>query len=438
MVMKKRYLRLFLLGLSIFLILSLNFSTGTAKDIKSLTLKDADVNAVLSFLADYGNVNIVASPEVEGEISLTLHQVSWREALNILLKTYGLAGVEEKGYIRVLPLNQYMQEVMVQEKHKTEQEALVSLNTEVVKIQNATASELIKPVKTVLSSRGVIDVDERTNSLIIRDIPANIARAKDMITTLDKETDQIEITAQLLEIESSALKELGIDWTFFTSRYGPENSNGGYKTSHEATIEQMGDRVTDPIGRFTYSTVQEDFDLSGTVSALMNEKKAKLIASPVITTMDNRIALIQMGQKIPIKQFDAAGNVVTTFVEVGTILRVTPHKTSENRILMNLRPERSSYQFDPNGVIINTNNAETNVVVDNGQPAVIGGLTSQEKKTTKTGLPILKDLPLIGYLFSHTQDEIVNRELIITVTPRIVAAGIKGGLGSTFGTEENK
>jgi len=433
---KKRYFRLVLLAVAVSLILFLASSAGLAKQIKSLTLKDADINAVLSFLADYGKVNIVPTPEVEGSVSLTLNQVAWRDALDIVLKTYGLAGVQEKGYIRVLPLNQYMQEVMEQQKHKTEQEALVSLKTEVVKIENATAAELVRPVKTVLSSRGMIDVDDRTNSLIIRDIPENITRAKDMIATLDRETDQIEITAQLLEIESQALKELGIDWTFFTSRYGPENANGGYKTSHEGTVEQMADRVSDPVGRFTYTTVQEDFDLTGTISALMKDNKAKLIASPVITTVDNKEALIQMGQKIPIKQFDASGNVVISFVEVGTILRVTPHITSESRILMNLRPERSSYQFDPNGVIINTNNAETNVVVNNGQAAVIGGLTSQEKKTNRTGLPVLKDLPVIGYLFSYSQDEILNRELVITVTPKIVERGITGGLGSTFGLED--
>jgi len=217
---KKRYFRLVLLAVAVSLILFLASSAGLAKQIKSLTLKDADINAVLSFLADYGKVNIVPTPEVEGSVSLTLNQVAWRDALDIVLKTYGLAGVQEKGYIRVLPLNQYMQEVMEQQKHKTEQEALVSLKTEVVKIENATAAELVRPVKTVLSSRGMIDVDDRTNSLIIRDIPENITRAKDMIATLDRETDQIEITAQLLEIESQALKELGIDWTFQPRRYG--------------------------------------------------------------------------------------------------------------------------------------------------------------------------------------------------------------------------
>ncbi|MGB2697116.1 MAG: type IV pilus secretin PilQ [Candidatus Zixiibacteriota bacterium] len=437
MMKKKNYWRLLLLGLAIFLLLFPSFLTAAGKQIKSLTLKEADIHAVLSFLADYGKVNIVTSPAVEGNVNLALQRINWEEALDIVLKTYDLAGVEEKGYIRVLPMNEYMQEVMAKEKHKSDQEALISLKTEVIKIENATASELVKPVKTVLSARGLIDVDERTNSLIVRDIPANITRAKEMVQTLDMETDQIEITAQLLEVESSALEELGIDWTFFTGRYGPANANGGYKTSHEALIEQMADRVSDPIGSFTYTTVQEDFDLSGRVSALMKDKKAKILASPVITTMDNKQALIQMGQKIPVKQFDASGNVVITFVEVGTILRVTPHITSEDRVLMNLRPERSSYQFDPNGVIINTNNAETNVVVGNGQPAVIGGLTSQEKKTTKTGIPILKDIPVIGYLFSYTQDEIINRELIITVTPRVVTREIHGGLDSTLGLEDN-
>lgn len=433
---KRSYLTIFLCGLAIFLLLFPSFLTATGTQIKSLSLKDANIHAVLSFLADYGNVNIVTSPEVEGNVSLTLQRVNWSEALDIVLKTYGLAGVHEKGYIRVLPMNQYMQEVMAKEQHKSQQEALISLSTEVVKIENATASELVKPVKTVLSTRGVIDVDDRTNSLIIRDIPANISRAKEMIKILDQVTDQIEITAQLLEVESKALEELGIDWTFFTSRYGPPDINGEPRTSHEATIEQMADRVSDPVGRFTYTTGQEDFDLTGTISALMKDNKAKILASPVITTMDNKQAVIQMGQKIPIKQFDQSGNVVVTFVEVGTILKVTPHKTSENRILMNLKPERSSYQFDPNGVIITTNNAETNVVVKNNQPAVIGGLTSQEKKTLRTGLPFLKDIPVLGYLFSYTQEQIENRELIITVTPRIVTDGIHGNLDPTLGFDE--
>ena len=127
-----------------------------------------------------------------------------------------------------------------------------------------------------------------------------------------------------------------------------------------------------------------------------------------------------MGQKIPIKQFDPSGNTIITFYDVGTKLRVTPHITSENRILLHLAPERSSYQFDPNGVVINTQHAETNVVVENGETAVIGGLTNQENKTIKTGLPILKDIPVIGFLFGYEKKEVITRDLVIFVTPTII------------------
>jgi type IV pilus assembly protein PilQ len=133
-----------------------------------------------------------------------------------------------------------------------------------------------------------------------------------------------------------------------------------------------------------------------------------------------------MGQKIPIKQFDPSGNTIITFYDVGIQLRVTPHITSESRILLHLKPERSSYQYDPNGVIINTQNAETNVVVDNGQTAVIGGLTSQEEISLRVGLPLLKDIPLLGYLFSYNKKNVTNQDLVIFVTPTIVDEQLSG------------
>jgi type IV pilus assembly protein PilQ len=131
-----------------------------------------------------------------------------------------------------------------------------------------------------------------------------------------------------------------------------------------------------------------------------------------------------MGQRIPIKQFDQSGNVVITFEEVGSLLKVTPHVTSENRILMTLKPERSSYNFDANGVIINTSNAETNVVVENGQTAIIGGLTTQDVISNRNGIPVLKDIPILGYLFSYTQKKVESRDLVIFVTPTIVEGSL--------------
>ncbi len=402
------------------------------KVITALNLQNADIQSVLNFLADYGGVNIVASPSVKASVTLSLQDVTWRQALDILLKTYSLAGVEERGYIRVLPTDQFMQEQALLEKHRMDQTAMIPLETAVIPVAHGTAKDMVKSVRTVLSSRGTIDTDDRTNALVIRDTPDHIEKVKGLVTTLDKQTSQIKISAQLLEVESGTLTELGIDWSM-VSRKSAQLLEGD---KSEAAFSQNADRVSDPTATYTFATVQGDFDLQGTISALATSNKGKIIAHPEITTVDNTEAYIQMGQRIPIKQFDESGNVVITFEEVGTILRVTPHVTSENRILMKLKPERSSYSFEEAGVVINTNNAETNVVVENGQTAVIGGLTTQLEMKTRVGIPFLKDIPWLGYLFRWTRDEIADRDLVIFVTPTIVTMEEMQKLGSAPEAEE--
>jgi type IV pilus assembly protein PilQ len=257
--------------------------------------------------------------------------------------------------------------------------------------------------------------------LIVRDVPANIEKIEKLVNGLDKPTRQIRISAQLIEVSTTALEELGIDWTLNTSR--TVSAKEKYTTKTDQTLND----VASPAGTFTFTTVQDGWDLTSKISALVSDGKGKIVAHPEVTTVDNKEARIQMGQKIPIKQFDQSGNVVITFEEVGSLLRVTPHITSENRILMQLKPERSSYEYDPNGVIINTSNAETNVVVENGQTAVIGGLTNQNVISNRNGIPVLKDIPFLGYLFSYTQKKVESRDLIIFVTPTIV----EGSLANT-------
>ncbi|MFH1336167.1 MAG: type IV pilus secretin PilQ [Candidatus Zixiibacteriota bacterium] len=386
------------------------------KLINAINFQNASMHSVLSFLADYSGVNIVAAPSVNIAVTMALQDVTWRQALNILLQTYNLTGVEEEGYIRVLATQDFVNEQALLEKHRADQAAMISMETRVIPIKYGTAKDMLKPLKGALSQRGSADTDDRTNSLVIRDIPENIDKVKQLVETLDKETDQIKIAAKLLEVESGSVTELGLDWSMI-SRKSAQLLNGD-KT--EGGYTQNTNKISDPAANFTFATVQGEYDIEGVISALVTSNKGKIIAHPEITTVDNREAFIQMGQRIPIKQFDQAGNVVIEFEEVGTILRVTPHITAENRILLNLKPERSSYTFDANGVIINTNNAETNVVVENGQTAVIGGLTTQVESKSHSGIPILKDIPLLGYLFRYTRTEVTNRDLVIFVTPTIV------------------
>ncbi len=394
------------------------------KPIETLNFQNAEVTSVLNFLADYGQVNLVTAPQVEGNVTLSLKNVSWQQALDILTKTYNLTAVKEKGYIRVLPTEDWMKESQSEQMHASQQNAIVPLESRIIDVDNAQAADLVIPVKSLLSARGGVEIDARTNSLIVQDIPSNLSKVEAFVKELDCETAQIKISTQLVEVSSTALEEIGVNWDILTS----ETMADG--TQYDSETRVLGaDKVLDPIVDFTFGTVQKGWNLQTKIAALISDGRGKILAHPEITTVDNKEARIQMGQKIPIKQFDGSGNVVITYEEVGTILRVTPHITSENRILMHLMPERSTYEFDPNGLIINTNNAETNVVVENGQTVVIGGLTTQDLIENESGVPVLKDIPIIGYLFKYTKKRIENRDLVIFVTPTVVESSLASNGG---------
>jgi type IV pilus assembly protein PilQ len=254
----------------------------------------------------------------------------------------------------------------------------------------------------------------------VRDVPANITKIEKLITDLDKPTRQIRISAQMVELSTTALQEYGVKW----ASGGRGKNSSGKQWSDSITVSPGNVSSPAGTGTFTFANLPKEFNITATVEALVSDGKGKIVAHPEITTVDNKEARIQMGQKIPIKQFDQSGNVVITFEEVGSLLKVTPHITSENRILMLLKPERSSYDYDPNGVVIKTSNAETNVVVENGQTAVIGGLTTQDVLSSRKGVPVLKDIPFLGYLFSYTQKKVESRDLIIFVTPTIVEGSL--------------
>lgn len=411
---------------------------GSPNVIKTLSLTQADIKSVLMYLSSYGGVNIVASPSVVGTVTVQLSNVTWKEALDIILQTYNLVGVESGNYIRVVKATDYYSEKSAEEKHAQEQETMKPLTTHIISVKYNVASEIKTAVKGLLSTRGTVDVDERTNSLILRDLPENLTRVDELMGVLDKETQQVKISAQLLEVESGFLREIGVDWRIVNKTFNNEtpvkDDGGAYIgdplyaenpdrknwSEEEGRVGGTSQMTSTKLGQFAISRMKGDYNIGAVLSTVESSNKGKIIAHPEVTTLDNVEAYIQMGQKIPIKQFDPSGNTVITFYDVGTKLRVTPHVTSENRVLLHLIPERSSYQFDANGVIINTQNAETNVVVENGETTVIGGLTNQEIKSLKVGLPFLKDIPLLGFLFGYEKKEVTTRDLVIFVTPTIV------------------
>lgn len=383
--------------------------------IKNVQFQSADVRSVMTFLADHGGVNVVVSPDVDGNVTIKLSDVKWREAMDIIGRTYNLAIVDEPGnYIRVLPADKYRKERSESQKHRQEQEQLVALETRIVKISNSTSADIVTAVKSLLTERGSASSDPRSNSIILQEVPSNLETVLGYIKELDKPAKQIKISTQLLEIFSTDFKEIGINW----------NVTGNYATESGRTGTQTGSVTADPVSDiaalYRITALQKGWSVDAFVEAIVSSGKGRIVAHPTITTLDNTEARIQMGSKVPIKQFDVSGNVVIKFEEIGTILTVTPHITAENRILMHLKPERSSFQFDPNGVVINTSNAETHVIVGNGQTAVIGGLTKEEEIESEVGVPILKDIPLLGFLFRRTQKSVESRDLVIFVTPTII------------------
>ena len=395
-----------------------------SQPIENLSFQAAEVRSVIRFLADYGQVNVVVAPNVQGTVTINLHNVTWKQALSIIGQTYGLAIVfEEEGYVRVLPADKYREEQTNMEKHKLDQKSMVSLDIKIVRLANTAAKEIIESVRSLMSDRGKVEADERTNALILQEIPDNIDRVIEFIHELDKPARQIKISAQLLEIYSTDELDLGVDWTVTGSREVGDPNNPRTVTQ---TATQNGDRVADRFISYSVAAMQHGWDVNGVISAIVTEKKGNIIAHPEITTIENMEARIQMGSKVPVKQFDEAGNVVIKFEEVGTILRVTPHITADNQILMHLIPERSSLEPDPSGIIIKTNNAETNVVVNNGQTAVIGGLTTQDEVEAEAGIPILKDIPLLGMIFRYKEKQVEDRDLVIFVTPVIVENDLAG------------
>ena len=263
--------------------------------IKNLQFQSADIRSVLRFLADYGDVNIVVAPDVKGAVTIKLSNVLWRDALNIIGRTYGLAVVDEKsGYIRVLTEADYRKEKSEREKHKKEQRELVELETKIIKIANSTSDDIAKTAKSLLTERGEVISDSRSNSIILREVPANMKKVISLIAELDKPARQIRISTQLLEVFTTDLKELGISW----------NVAGTYTTPSGLSYPQKGEvltgRNTDVAGRYTVSALQRGWSVNAIIEALVSSGKGRIIAHPEITTLENKTARIQVGQKIPI------------------------------------------------------------------------------------------------------------------------------------------
>ncbi len=394
----------------------------------TIDVEGADVRTVLRAIAEFSGRNIVVAPDVKGPVRVALRDVGWLEAMRTILRSNGLDYVDEGGIIRVDIAEKLHQEGVERESARAKQLELVPLETRLIHLNYANAAELQTALNSSLSRRGAIQTDKRTNSLIVTDLSSTLDAIEKMAVELDSTTPQIEITAKLVDVDAEALRGLGIQWNvgqtdpaFFTGgvrkALNPNNDN------QQGLAGEVNTPIPDPAAQVEYGIFKDWGSIEVQLTALEQNRKANIISNPRVVTVDNREAKIIVGQKIPLIVQDVAGNAVSQLQTIGIQLKCTPHLTNDKKIVLDLHPEVSDLSTQSTvqgGVIINTSEADTRVMVDDGQTAVIGGLIRTNDSKVRKGIPLLKDLPLLGFLFRSENTVRQNRELLIFVTPRIM------------------
>ena len=402
---------------------------GPNTKLYDFSFVDMNFEAVFNSVSKVAQVDIILAPEVKGKTSLNITKKTWQEALDIVCSMNDLTWVVEDKYILVQKSTTYQakQKKIADEEAQAEQNApLVRKNFQ---IHHAKAEELVKVLESMKSNRGRITTVERTNSIIVYDTDGKIVQMENALTELDVETLQIMITAKLVVVNSDKSRALGVDWTAAMGQGGnltpgkttvPVGSNTAGATRNSAIMQSVpGAASMDGNTVITASLL--DNNLQVAIANIMGDASTEVLASPQVSTLDNTEAQVFMGDKVSIRVIDDSGESSTQLVETGIKLTVTPHVSGDNRILLDLHPENNSYSYDDHGqIIISTQEAKTKVVVADGETVVIGGLTRNENTESESGIPFLKDIPLLGNLFKYSRKQVAKRDLIIFVTPRII------------------
>jgi type IV pilus assembly protein PilQ len=432
----------------------------------SVTFDSASMGDVLETFASFSGKSIVMGSGVSGErVTTRITNQPWDVALEAILDSHGLAGLEDPpGIIRIQSRASL-----------AARDSLEPLRTVLRPVNYARATSLVPSVKGILSKRGNVVPDTATNSLIIQDVDSRIDIDTAFVSQLDKETPQVAIQAKLIFVNRTDIENLGVRYDLGTQRQffntlvqrpdpasaKPVDTNGdGVPDALRATeffatdqnvidlggnalsaLANASQAVASPALKLIFATAIGNFNLTSFVEALQQVDLADLQAEPLISASDNTQASILVGEKTPIRQIDAssaqgagtgAPRAVTTIVPTGITLTVTPHVTNNGRVLMTLHAENSSIQAAPAdvGFTFQTQEASNQLLVSDGETAVIGGLTVTNVTVSKSGIPFLVDLPIVGRIFGFTSRNESRRDLLILVTPHIIK---NAGTGATSG-----
>lgn len=415
----------------------------------SLDLQDTDIDNALRIIAEVSNLNIIASEDVTGKVTLRLIDVPWDQALDVILKTNGLDKVQEGNVIRIAPVEKLRQEREALKQAQQAEDDLEPLAVKYIRVSYAKASDLKPLVETVLSERGSVTYDERTNQIIIKDIRKGIKNVAELVAKLDLRTPQVLLETQIVEASRSLLRDLGAELGFEYIR-SPELGNatghnfpnsvdvggglpGGSASSFPASVTDLGGSAVN----FLFGSADGSTSLSTRLTALETEGKVRVISRPAVATTNNKQAQIKSVEKIRVKtpsggnsvsvgqgatSQGGAGGVATETIEVGITLEVTPQASPDYYVLLDIDAKSSTFgDRIVDGIPSERERSATStILVSSGQTFAMGGIYKIADTDNLSGVPFFKDIPFLGHLFRRSRVDKSDEELIFFITPRIV------------------
>lgn len=415
-------------------------SAYTGKKI-SLDFQDIEVRRVLQLLADFTGINMVASDTVQGNITLRLKDVPWDQALDIIMKTKNLDKRRNGNVIWIAPVAELIKSEEDEAKAIAQSIKLSPIQTDYIQLSYAKSADVLKlledsrdskgsesnrtagsdslALESLLSARGSAVSDSRTNTLIINDTQQNIDKIRRMIDLLDVAVKQVMVEARIVTASTDFSRELGIKWS---AKKEAGNNSPTWGGDFQPSFDLGVDLATSTAGTFNFGLLKiSDYMLNLELTALQADGHGEVLSAPKVLTGDKQKAYILRGTEIPYQTWSATEGLKTEFRAANLKLEVTPSITPDGKVQMALMVEKDSIgDITNDGIAIDTSELQTNVLVDDGETVVLGGIFDDTKRNDYQKVPFLGDLPVVGNLFKNNVKTTIQTELLIFVTPRIV------------------
>ncbi|HEY0975458.1 MAG TPA: type IV pilus secretin PilQ [Solimonas sp.] len=413
----------------------------------SLSFQNVDIRSLLQIIADVAGTNMVISDDVQGQIAMRLQNVPWDQALDIILKTKGL-GVRQQGNVMlVAPVEELAKRERAELEAEKQKKELSPLRSEIIQVNYARASNiralLASENTSMLSERGRISVDDRTNTLLVLETREKIAEMRNLVARLDIPVRQVLIESRIVIANEDFAREIGTRFGVNTiaqrgnTRIGQSGGNLGSRDVIAGNIPSLDDSYvvnlptqSTPAGRIGWTILGADFLLDLELSALQSEGRGEVISTPRVVTANGKQAMIEQGREIPYQSAAGGGAVAQTeFKKAVLSLTVTPQITPDDRVVMDLGVTNDSQGEDVSTGLgsapaIDTRRLDTQVLIRSGETVVLGGVFQQENRRSAGKVPLLGDIPLLGALFRNSTRSDNKRELLIFVTPRVLQEGL--------------